>query len=138
MRNSFRGALGDLSRSVLGAQDLRGIPARCRDGGGPKLDGSFLWTGAGSVLPGGRGSLRRWGRGELPRLLTNQKLFRDASQPASGRRIRLFLLMQIRQEGKKRGTRPENKQKKGSAAGLTLLTKNANLFSSLQRFCQYV
>ena len=74
----------------------------------------------------------------LPRSLTNQKLFRDASQPASGRRIRLFLLMKIRQEGEKRGTKPENKQKKGSASGLTLLTKNANLFASLQRFCQCV
>ena len=62
MRNSFRGALGDLSRSSLEAQDLREIPARCRDGGGRKLDG-FFRTGAGSVLSGGRGSWKRGGGG---------------------------------------------------------------------------
>lgn len=52
MRNSFRGALGDLSRSVLGAQDLRGIPARRRDGGGPKLEGSFCGQAPEASSPG--------------------------------------------------------------------------------------
>ena len=100
MRNSFRGALGDLSRSVLGAQDLRGIPARCRDGGGAEV-GRFFSDRRGKRPLRGQGKLEPRGRGELPRSLTKQQLFRDASQPASGRRIRLYLLTQIREGGKK-------------------------------------
>ena len=74
---------------------------------------------ASSPAARGQGKLETRGRKELPRSLTKQELFRDASQPVSDRmvglsdgdgRIRLFASTQIRRGEKMGGTSAAEKK----------------------------